>query len=438
MDLKKYSADKVALFALLLLGFVIAQIIVSSRNGIKLSEPISLYKSGLSVQIPKGSSWQNSGWVYSENSFNLISVLGINSKPVAAVQWQYLLTSVEMEPAEQIRNRTLHYNGQILKAGQKTIGSVVMDWAQIASKGKTGTVFFGVTRLGPYRTVTIEVTQKPELGNLAKEIFETVAESISFKDNELLANGAEFINNFKDGRIIDILYGKETHRYFLINDKSGQTLGFVAEALAQTQDEDGQPVIGAVSMYSIDGPTGGNEQSVFTSDIFLDTFHWINKGTDIQSRMKIASEITLEQQGDVVVRTPALPSKRAGRFTFGATMAPEALLEPILIEFLDSDTEQIILDLITSRGVIVPAFISKIDYQNNNALPENITYAVKVDFLNKEQNYQLMYFDSYKNLVRINIEGRVNYNVEHTGKDAVLGKFPEWQERILQVDASFR
>ena len=58
--------------------------------------------------------------------------------------------------------------------------------------------------------------------------------------------------------------------------------------------------------------------------------------------------------------------------------------------------------------------------------------------LNKEQNYQLMYFDSYKNLVRINIQGRVNYDVEHAGKDTVLEKFPEWQEQILQVDASFR
>ena len=119
-------------------------------------------------------------------------------------------------------------------------------------------------------------------------------------------------------------------------------------------------------------------------------------------------------------------------------MAPEALLEPILSEFLDSDTEQIILDLIISQGAVVPAFISKIDYQNNNELPENIAYAVKVDFLNKEQNYQLMYFDNYKNLVQTNIQGRINYNIERSDKDTVLGKFPKWQKQILRIDASFR
>jgi hypothetical protein len=434
INLKKYSADKVALFALLLLGFIIAQIIVSSRNGITLSEPMSLYRSGLSVQIPEGASWKDTGWIYGENSFNLISILAINSKPVASVQWQYLLTSAETEPAEQIRNRTLYYNGQILKTGQKDIGSVVMDWARIGSGGKIGAIFFGVARLGPYRTVTIEVTQKLGLGNLAKEIFDTVAESISFKENKPLEDGAKFISNFKDGRIADILYGKNTHRYFLINDNSGQTLGFVAEALAKTQDDDGQPVIGAVSMYNIDGPIGRNERSIFNGSIFLDTFHWINNETDTQSRTKIATEITLDQQGDVVVRTPV----SAGRFTFGATMVPEALLEPILIDFLDSDTEQIILDLIISRGVIVPAFISKIDPKNNGELAEDIAYIVKIDFLDKEQNFQLMYFDNYKKLIRINIQGRANYNVGHTSKDAVLEKFPEWQEQILQVDASFR
>lgn len=436
MNLKKYSADKIALFALLLLGFIIAQIIVSNRNGIKLSEPISLYRSGLSVQIPKGSSWQNTSWVYDKNSFNLISVLGINSKLAASVQWQYLLTSVEMEPAEQIRNRTLFYTGQILKSGRKTIGSLVMDWAQIASRGKTGAIFFGVTRLGPYRTVTIEVAQGPRLGNLAKEIFETVAESISFEDNELLANGAEFINNFKDGRIADVLYGKDTHRYFLINDMSGQTLGFIAEALAQTQDDNGQPVIKAVSMSNIGGPTGRSEQSVFSSSIFLDTFHWINKETDTQSGAKIATEITLDQQRTIIVRNSV--SQQAHQFAPGTAAVPDALLEPILIEFLDSDIEQIIIDLINSEGVIIPAFISKIDRQDNDALTENITYPVKIDFLNEEQSDKIMYFDSYKNLVRINIQGRVNYDIEYAGKDNVLEKFPEWQERILQIDASFR
>ena len=49
-----------------------------------------------------------------------------------------------------------------------------------------------------------------------------------------------------------------------------------------------------------------------------------------------------------------------------------------------------------------------------------------------------MYFDNYKNLVQINVHGRANYTIERADKDTVLGKFPEWQEQILRIDASFR
>ena len=433
IKLKKYNADKVALFALLLLGFIIAQIIISNRSGIKLSEPINLAKSGLSVQIPKGSSWKNTDWVYGENSFNLISALGINSKLAASVQWQYLLTPVKEAPAEQIRQKALRYNGQIADNYQKNIGSLVMDWGRIITRGKMGPIFFGVVSLGRDRTVTLEVIQTPGLGDLAKELFDAVAESIAFTDNKPLANGAEFINNFKDGRIADILYGKDTHKYFLINDNSGQTLGFVAEALAETQDDDGQPAIGAVGMYNIDGPKGSNEQSVFRCGIFLDTFHWVNNGSNTQSRTKISTEIALNQQGTVTVRNPV--SQRVYQFAFGTAAVPEILLEPVLIEFINSDIEQIMLDLIISQGVVIPAIISKI---KDAALPANVAYAIEVDFLDKEQNYQLMYFDNYKNLVQINIQGRVNYNIKRADKDTILEKFPGWQEQILQVDTSFR
>ena len=436
MNLKKYSADKIALLGLLLLGFLIAQIIISTGRGIKLSGPVSLAKSGLSVQIPKGDSWKNTDWLYNENRFHLFSILSLNSQQVVWVQWQYLLTPAEADPAEQIKQRKLHYKGQLANTSQKNIGSLVMDWGHITAKGKIETVFFGVVKLNQHRTVTLEVVQKAGLGDLAKEVFDAIAESISFQDNKLLADGAEFAGNFKDGRIADILYGKDTHKYFLIDSETGQTSGFIAEAMAQTEDDDGQAAVGVVSLYNINEPTGGSEQSVFSSGMFLDTFHWVNKSTNTQGRTKAATDITLNQQGIVTIQNPI--SRQAGQFAFGATAIPEALLELVLIDFIDSDYERIILDLIHSSGLVVSAVISKVDYQNNNAPLEDAAYVVKVNFLDAEQNHYLMYFDSSKNIVRIDVKGDSNYRIERTSKETVLEKFTEWQQQISQIDTSFR
>ena len=433
-NLKKYSTDKVAFFALLLLGLLIAQVIVKSRSRIKLCEPVSLVNTGLSVQIPEDNGWERTDWLYSENSFNLFSTLKLNSKPAASVQWQYLLTPVEDGPAEQIRQKALRYNGQIADTYQKNTGSLVMDCGYIIISGKIGAVFFGVINVGQHRTLTLEVTQRAGLGNIAEDVFGAVAESISFTDNKLLETGAEFVSNFKDGRINNVLYGEGIQNYLLIKDKDEKVSGFIAENLALTQDSNNQTTISSVSMYSIDGPAGGSEQSVFSGGVFLDAFHWVSRDFDVQGNIKIATDITLDEQG-VVVRIPTLPSKRASRFALGAAMIPEVILEPILIEFLDSDIEQIILDLILSRGVVVPVFISKI---NDTELPEGATYAIKIDFLNEEQNCHMMYFDNYKNLVHINIHGRANYHIERAGKEAILEKFPAWQQKILQIEASFQ
>lgn len=436
MNLKKYNADKIVLLALLLLGFLLAQIVINTRNGIKLSDPLSLAKSGLSVQIPKGNSWKNTDWLYDTNSFYLHSILSLNSQVVVLVQWQYLLTSAEADPTEQIKQRTLHYRGQLANISQKNIGSLVMDWGYITTKSKIEAVYFGVVKLDQHRTLTLEVVQKSGLGDLAKEIFNVVAESISFEDNKLLTNGAEFVSHFKDGRIADILYGRDTQKYFLINNETGQTQGFIAEAMAQTQDDDGRAVFGIVSLYDINEPTGGNEQYVFNSSMFLDTFNWVNKSTNTQGRIKAATDITLNQQGIVTVQNPI--SRHASQFALGAAAIPEALLELVLIDFIDRNFEQIALDVILSKGSIIPAIVSKVDLQKNDSLPADIAYVVKVDFLDKERDQHLMYFDSSKNIVRIDVQGDLNYRIERTSRETILEKFPEWQQQISQIDTSFQ
>ncbi|NIA16815.1 MAG: hypothetical protein GWO86_00545, partial [Planctomycetes bacterium] len=350
--MKKYSTDKVAFFALLLLGLIIAQVIVKSRSIIRLSEPVSLANTGLSVQIPEDNGWESTSWLYHENMFNLLSTLELNSKPAALVQWQYLLIPVKETPKEQIRQQALRYNGQVADTYQKNIGSLVMNWGHIVVRGQIDAVFFGVLSIGQYRTLTLEVTQKAGLGDIAEEVFEAVAGSILFTDNKLLETGAEFISNLKGGQINNTLYGEGIQNYLLIKDKGEQVSGFIAENLALTEDSNNQTTISAVSMYSVDEPAGGSEQSVFNGSVFLDTFRWVSRNADAQGNIKTVTNITLNEQG-VVILTSTLPSKRAGQFAFGATMVPEILLEPILIEFINSDHQQIVLDIIFSRGIIV-------------------------------------------------------------------------------------
>ena len=54
----KYIAKTIALPALLVISLLAAQLVMQSKTVIRMSAPIELYRSGLSVSMPSGNGWK--------------------------------------------------------------------------------------------------------------------------------------------------------------------------------------------------------------------------------------------------------------------------------------------------------------------------------------------------------------------------------------------
>ena len=89
---KRLDLDKIAFFLLLVAGVFFAKLVVSSRTSFKLSKPIRLEGTGLSVVIPQGGGFQqiSDGFSYEDNEFRLGSVLRAGSEAAVSVHWRYL------------------------------------------------------------------------------------------------------------------------------------------------------------------------------------------------------------------------------------------------------------------------------------------------------------------------------------------------------------
>ncbi|MHC4952118.1 MAG: hypothetical protein ACYTEU_14235, partial [Planctomycetota bacterium] len=55
---KRYSLVEIVLLAILVVGLLIANLIVKARARVLLSEPLTLFGSGLSASMPANSGWE--------------------------------------------------------------------------------------------------------------------------------------------------------------------------------------------------------------------------------------------------------------------------------------------------------------------------------------------------------------------------------------------
>jgi hypothetical protein len=105
---------------------------------------------------------------------------------------------------------------------------------------------------------------------------------------------------------------------------------------------------------------------------------------------------------------------------------PYILIEAILSRMIESNTKQIIVDIIDADGKIVPTVVSIIE---ENTDDEDTPYVIKLELLDRQGFYKLVYLNDHMQIARV-IHKR--YILETVTRADIVREFPERADFLTQ------
>lgn len=431
--MKKYGLDKVALFGLVVMGLLAAQVIVAHRAKVSLVAAPQLPQSGLSALIPTGRAWNTDlAWQFKDNSFVLSSSFGpAPTRITTAAQLRYLPAPLTKDADVYLRDKQAEILGEILKRGEIALGRFTISWAHISAQSGLLNSFFGVATLPDGRVLTIEVHQLTGEAELAEQLFDKIARSVEFEDNQLLAAGARMVETLKQQGLYELTRHEPEKEFFLVRDVQNRIVGFLANMVKVLVDEAAPPQLRSLDFYRIKterAVAGGH--SLFQSDEKVEVFRWISQLSGYGPGQQVV-EMKLGPDGILTVRT--LPDQAGRQYAPGPAAVPEVLLDHIVSNLLETGGNEVMVDVIMSTGRIIPTLISRIE--PGETADTAAAYAVRLDFLDEVGHYQLMYLDGNKQVTKAEVHQAEVYLIERSSREEVLAHFPAWRDYILQMDS---
>ena len=426
--MRKYGADKIALFGFFVLSLLTAHLIIVGKSAVKFSEPITLICDDLSVSLPSGNGWEcENQWRYYENTFAVSSIfLSRGGSVTAMTNCRYLLAAAGTAADTQLKQKALAMNGTIEKTGQITTGKLAVDWALIKKQTTPLEMFFGITSLPGHRQVNIEVFEAAGNIKLVEQIFKKAAENLRFKDNHLLEAGGEIIAEIKNKQISTFLNNQPYENLFIIRDTKGNPIGFTMDRLDCNQHT---PLnIEGVSSFYLRRPYAQQQIASFKSD---DRFDELVCRTDFGSVFCAkTTELQLEKPASLTV-SKLSPQAEKKIYHVGPAAIPEFFFDQLLSQMLDGDYKQIVVDIIETDGRIVPALISKADMTAGDD-KEDAEYLLNMEILDGRGFFQKIYLNSQKQTIKMLFQQKDLYVLEKTDLENIVKEFPEQAGHILK------
>jgi len=431
-EIKKYSADKIALLGLFIIALLMARLITASRSAVVLSEPIKLDYAGLSVSMPAGNGWRGEKqWQYRKNAFILKSVFNPGSGTIGASAYcRYILAAGSREPQIRFEEMASAIDGEIIKTDQIRTDILTIDWAHIRQPRTLASKFFGTVRLSDNRQLDIEVSQITGDIDSAERVFKRISESLKFEDNQLLETGSEIIAEIKRAGIDSFLYNANRQASFLITNSRGRPVGCTMDVLIDS-GSDAQLNIRAASFLYIRDRHAREQVELFQSDNSFGEFTWKSETSTSSITGRIGTEIILDEEGLMTVRKFGL-QREEGNYKPSNVAIPGVLLELAFSQMLDSDYKKIILDEIEADGTIIPTLISRIDTEDTDVVEEEAAYVLKVEFFKNRRFSEHVYLDNKKRIIKRVPQQQGIYIIASASVEDILRRFPEQADYILQ------
>jgi hypothetical protein len=423
----KDIAKTIALPALLVISLLAARLVMQSRTGIRMSAPIELNRSGLSVSMPSGNGWKcKEKWSFEDSNSIVNSIFAAGERNyVSYAQCRYLLTAGEEAPKERLDRK---YSGtKLVATGQSTQGSLTANWAINTDSGVE--IILGVCELADGRQLEIEILQMASEQNTAKDIFEKIFKSIRFSDNGLLRAGARLISDIRNEGL-DIAHGNDSSvSFFTITDPHNKIIGFTMDAMALVRT-DANTSINVADYYYLRGTVPDEQVSYFRGDTNLRQFNWRveassrtgRKGIEMTTDSGILTVSRLRAGSPLDKRT----SKEKSEYKLGETAVPDIALDPILAKALDINEQSFIIDIIRPDGVVMPVYIEKSPpAKDRTGPPKADSNSVRLEWLDGRNYWQQIYYDSSKKATKTILGQETTYTLNVSDANEITKLFPE-------------
>ncbi|MHC4525852.1 MAG: hypothetical protein ACYSU8_10020, partial [Planctomycetota bacterium] len=197
---KRYSLIEVVLLAIFMIGLLIASLIVKGRTRVLLSEPLTLFGSGLSASMPANSGWEYTPvWQYekSENCMILVGQFRSPTRGGIEVRWRYLLSTPKGTEQELLKQQARNAGARIQSLN--TIGDenpMVYARMYLDSTAAAEEFYLGIMRLDFNRSVELLVKSSGMNGYYKENVFKSLAGSVQYQTPQKLTDGHALIDEF--------------------------------------------------------------------------------------------------------------------------------------------------------------------------------------------------------------------------------------------------
>ncbi len=428
-DIRRKGGDKIALLGLFILALLIARLIVASKSALVLSEPIKLTHAGLSVSMPAGNGWKSEKqWKYHENAFSLSSNFAAGSNnPTARAYCRYLLAAETSSTQIKFEQKASEFNGEIVKTDQTNTEVLTFDWALIEKPKTSLSLIFGTAKLPNNRQLDIEVHQIMNDSEMAEQAFTRIVKSLNFKDNQLLEAGTQIIAKIKSRGIDTFLENQNQKAFFLLKDSKLRTIGFTMDVIVDSGRTE-QPNIQAAGFLYIRERYALEQITTFQGRHNLEEFVWKSEISDKTGSN--GTEITLDPDG---LMTVSKSGSRPKIYNLSPTAIPEIFIEQLLGQILDSEKDEIIVDIIETDGKITPMLVTEIEAKKDTTAGE-ATYLLKLESLDGRGYSEQVFLNDQKQIFKKLLQQTDTFILESTTSEDIIRKFPERADYILQIN----
>ncbi|MBN1457835.1 MAG: hypothetical protein JW912_08285 [Sedimentisphaerales bacterium] len=432
----KYSIAEVVLLVTFAFSLLVGYYIVQERQKIRLSPPIKLDYTGVSVSIPSGEGWKNFGsWQFRENDSDYMLSAQMTSRGhvLAIVRWRYILASEKITTYQLLAKRAADGGAEIVKTSQYSVGDALIEWAQATVPGGLKNVFFGIAQLDNGRTLEVDA-MAPSDQDLARLIFRRVCNSLKYRPNDLLNKGDNFIANIKNfgtTNLIEKDTGSTWEKVYLIDGNSGNTKGYTLETFNKINPSTDNMNIKSDSRKYLSYEGGWiKENTFFKCDNRFDNFFMQTQLSSSNTNRPHMTVIDHNSLNGMKVVSQALSEDIV--CWPGDNIVPDILLDSILPAYIDSEYTDMMIDTVRPGGQIVPVLVSKISSEQAKEFDPKAHYAVSLDFLDLNKKHQQILFDQDKNIIKKIDSPREAQIWLRSNRKTLLEKFPNDTENVTR------
>lgn len=398
--LKRYSAAEITLLGIFALGLVLSVMLVNIRGNVDLEVPVELLYSGLSAPLPKGTDWETAGgWLYeSDNAFVLLGRMRSRGRVMMNVQWRYALCDEPMDEETLLQERANTAKGHLEPLGIVT-GQVHMHYGRIYAPTESGEEFLlGIVRLSHGRYLELHVIYRND-STFAENTFRALARGVVYERSELMEAGAEYVKQFYADQRKQVFETEEQpEQGYLIKDASDRPLGYaVRRMFAYNGNDEGHLRI-TIRQFE---PSGLYTESDMWLTVSDNTFTWKSQTWVPRLEQPRTADLRADAEGRISVQKN---TEHERFFSRTPMMLPEPLVADFAAGLSHADVNEIIIDVLTGNGIVVPTRLSIIGIEQSSVRSENAATIVRAEYLHMQGFVDDFVFDAAGHLLGCHVQ----------------------------------